>query len=454
MLAAIDMVKQDTQQALRTLVVGLGATGVSCARFLSRSGVPVAVTDSREHPPGLETLQRELPDVALFLGGFDEQAFARAERIVVSPGVSLREPLLAEARARGVEVIGDIELFARHVSAPVIGITGSNGKSTVTTLLGLMLRQAGRNARVGGNLGVPALDLVTDDEPDLYVLELSSFQLETVHSLSCLAAVVLNVSADHMDRYNSLGDYAKAKQTIYHHARLQVVNRDDKFAAALAHEHAPVVGFGLGEPQGNDYGLRRAGDAMWIAHGDTTLMPVAELRMPGLHNLANALAALALGDAAGLPVEVMLQALREFQGLPHRTEWVGEYQGVRWFNDSKATNIGAALAAVQGFEGPLVLIAGGQGKGADFSELAAGLDTRVRHVILLGEAADEIEAALQGRIPVSRAADMTEAVQLAAARAQPGDTVLLSPACASFDMFNGYQQRGEQFVKALLEVFE
>ncbi len=448
------MMEQGVQQALRTLVVGLGDTGVSCARFLSRVGVPVAVTDSRDQPPGLEILQRELPDVALFLGGFDEDAFKRAERIVVSPGVPLREPLLVDARARGVEVIGDIELFARYVSAPVIGITGSNGKSTVTTLLGLMAQQAGRSVRVGGNLGVPALDLVEDEEPDLYVLELSSFQLETVRSLSCLAAVVLNVSPDHMDRYDSVDDYAKAKQAIFHHARMQVVNRDDEHAAALAHEHAPVVGFGLGEPDGKDYGLRNVDGETWIACGDSALMPVAELRMQGRHNIANALAALALGDAAGLPVEAMLQALREFQGLPHRTEWVGEYQGVRWFNDSKATNTGAALAAIHGFEGPLVLIAGGQGKGADFTELAAGLDARVRHVVLLGEAADEIESALHGRIPVSRAADMQEAVQLAAACSKPGDTVLLSPACASFDMFKGYQHRGECFVRALQELSE
>jgi len=454
MLAAINMLEQDTQQALRTLVVGLGVTGVSCARFLSRAGVPVAVTDSRELPPGLETVQQELPDVALFLGKFDTDAFARAERIVVSPGVSLHEPLLIEARARGVEVIGDIELFARHVSAPVIGITGSNGKSTVTTLLGLMAQQAGRDVRVGGNLGVPALDLIEDDEPDLYVLELSSFQLETVQSLSCFAAVVLNVSPDHMDRYDSPGDYAKSKQKIYLQTRLQVVNRDDRDAAELAHENAPVVGFHLGDPQGNDYGLRCVGDELWIAHGEASLMPVAQLRMPGLHNLSNALAALALGDAAGLPVESMLQTLREFQGLPHRTEWVGEYQGVRWFNDSKATNIGAALAAIKGFEGTLVLIVGGQGKGADFTELAAGLDARIRHIVLLGEAADEIETALQRRIPTSHAADMREAVQLAAACAQSGDTVLLTPACASFDLFRGYQHRGECFVQALREMFE
>ncbi|VAW80675.1 UDP-N-acetylmuramoylalanine--D-glutamate ligase [hydrothermal vent metagenome] len=454
MLAAIDMTEREAGQALRTLVVGLGATGLSCARFLSRAGVSVAVTDSRDQPPGLETLQRELPDVALFLGGFDTEAFARAERIIISPGVSLREPLVAEAQARGVEIIGDVELFARHVSAPIIGITGSNGKSTVTTLLGLMVQQAGRNARVGGNLGVPALNLIEKNEPDVYVLELSSFQLEAVQGLSCLAAVVLNISPDHMDRYDSPLEYAKAKQAIYRHARLQVVNRDDAVAATLAHQNAPVVGFTVGEPRGCDYGVRQIGGALWVVHGDTALMSVAELRMPGRHNLANALAALALGDALGLPVETMLRVLRVFQGLPHRTEWVGEYEGVRWFNDSKATNIGAALAAVQGFDGPLVLIAGGQGKGADFSELATGLDLRVRHVILLGEAAGEIEAALRGKISASRAIDMPEAVQLAAAQAQPGDTVLLSPACASFDMFSSYQQRGESFVQALQEVFE
>ncbi len=454
MLAAINMIEQETGQAKRTLVVGLGATGLSCARFLSRAGVPVAVTDSREQPPGLETLQRELPDVALFLGGFDAEAFARAERIVISPGVSLREPLVVEAQARGIEVVGDIELFARNVSAPIIGITGSNGKSTVTTLLGLMAQQAGRNARVGGNLGVPALELVEDDEPEMYVLELSSFQLETVQTLSCLASVVLNISPDHMDRYESPLEYAAAKQTIYRNARLQVVNRDDSVAAALAHPNAPVVGFGTAEPQGKDYGIRSLNGVKWIARGTSALMPVDELRMSGRHNVSNALASLALGEAVGLPVDAMLRVLRVFQGLPHRTEWVGEYQGVRWFNDSKATNIGAALAAIQGFDGPLVLIAGGQGKGADFSELAEGLDARISHIVLLGEAADEIEALLRDRFSVSRATDMTEAVQLAAAHAIPGDTVLLSPACASFDMFSGYRQRGEYFVRALQEVFE
>jgi UDP-N-acetylmuramoylalanine--D-glutamate ligase len=452
-LAAADEMEMDSLQAARTLVVGLGATGLSCARFLARRGVEVAVTDSREQPPALAEMQSELPDVALFLGGFDAQAFARAERIVVSPGVPLDEPLLREARQRGVEIIGDIELFARTVSAPVIAITGSNGKSTVTTLVGAMARRAGKDVRVGGNLGTPALDLVQDQEPDLYVLELSSFQLETVFSLHCLAATVLNISADHMDRYNSLQSYATAKQRIYERATVQVVNRDDAIAAVLAGGKGPRLGFGLGEPSGEDFGIRTVDAVAWICKGSERLMPVSDVRMPGRHNLANALAALALGEAAGLTHEAMVQVLREFQGLPHRTQWLGEYGGVCWYNDSKGTNIGATLAAIHGFDGPLVLIAGGQGKGADFRQLAAGMDARVKAVVLIGEAADEIETALGNRFRVQRATSMTDAVQQAAALADSGDTVLLSPACASFDMFNGYAHRGELFSQAVREYY-
>lgn len=450
-LAAADEMEMNSLQAARTLVVGLGATGLSCARFLARRGVEVAVTDSRDQPPALAEIQRELPDVALFLGGFDAQAFARAERIVVSPGVSLEEPMLGEARRRGVEIIGDIELFARSVSAPVVAITGSNGKSTVTTLVGAMARRAGKDVRVGGNLGTPALDLIQNQEPELYVLELSSFQLETVYSLHCLAATVLNISADHMDRYSSLQSYATAKQRIYEGAAVQVVNRDDAIAAVLAVGTGPRLGFGLGEPSGEDFGIRTVDAVAWICKGRERLMPVSDVRMPGRHNLANALAALALGEAAGLTHEAMLQVLREFQGLPHRTQWLGEYDGVTWYNDSKATNIGAALAAIHGFDGPLVLIAGGQGKGADFRQLAAGMDERVKAVVLLGEAADEIEQVLRDRFSVHRATDMIDAVRQAAALAEAGDTVLLSPACASFDMFNGYAHRGDVFSLAVRE---
>jgi UDP-N-acetylmuramoylalanine--D-glutamate ligase len=452
MLVAAEYMQTDLHRQPRTLVVGLGATGLSCARFLARQGVEVAVTDSREQPPAVAAIRTELPDVALFLGGFDAEIFARAERIVVSPGVPLKHPLIADARRRGVEVVGDIELFARSVEAPVIGITGSNGKSTVTTLVGEMARQAGRQVRVGGNLGTPALDLVGEGEPQLYVLELSSFQLETVTSLHCLAATVLNISADHLDRYASFDEYARAKQRIYAGAQVQVINRDDVLAAALAVQAAPRVSFGLSEPEGENFGIVDTGAGAWIARGSERWMPVAHLRIAGRHNLANALAALALGDAAALDREAMLQVLREFQGLPHRTQWVAEHKGVAWYNDSKATNIGATLAAVQGFDGPLVLIAGGQGKGADFADLAAGLDARVKAVVLIGEAAEEIARALGKRFPIRRAGSMREAVAVAAELAVAGDLVLLSPACASFDMFNNYQHRGEVFTQAVQEL--
>ena len=444
--------ESDPLQAPRTLIVGLGATGLSCARFLARQGVEVAVTDSRQQPPALTDMQKELPDVPLFVGGFDVNAFARAERIVVSPGVSLREPLLKDARQRGIEIIGDIELFARNAIAPVVAITGSNGKSTVTTLLGAMASYAGMDVRVGGNLGTPALDMIRDHEPDLYVLELSSFQLETVQSLRCQAASVLNVSPDHLDRYDSIDSYARAKQQIYAGAKVQIVNRDDPVASALAWGKGLTIGFGLNAPDAQDFGLLDSAAGSWISKGDERWLPLADVRMPGRHNLANALAALALGDAVGLPRQAMVHVLREFQGLPHRTQWVAEYQGVRWFNDSKATNIGAALAAIQGLDGPLVLIAGGLGKGADFGELAAGMGEHVKAVVLLGEAAGEIERSISGGVRTEHAENMADAVQRAAAMAVAGDTVLLSPACASFDMFKGYQERGDLFMRAVREL--
>jgi UDP-N-acetylmuramoylalanine--D-glutamate ligase len=452
MLAAANTMQTYTTTSPRTLVVGLGVTGLSCARFLAKQGVEVAVTDSRENPPGLEEIRRQLPDVALFVGGFDTDVFARAERLVVSPGVSLQEPLLLEARRRGIEIIGDIELFARSVQAPVIAITGSNGKSTVTTLVGEMARQAGCDVRIGGNLGTPALDLIEAIEPDLYVLELSSFQLETVSNLHCLAATVLNLSPDHLDRYASLNDYAAAKQNIYAGAAVQVINRDDTAAAALATTGGDVVSFGLDAPEGQNFGVVHTPAGDWIVRNDERWLPVEQLRLPGRHNLANALAALALGAVAGFDRQAMLQVLRDFRGLPHRTQWVAEHRGVGWYNDSKATNIGATLAAVRGVDGPLVLIAGGQGKGADFSQLAEGLAGRVKAVVLIGEAAEEIEHALAGKVSTLRAGSLKDAVRQAAQLAQAGDKVLLSPACASFDMFENYQQRGELFIQAVQEL--
>ncbi|MEO6696421.1 MAG: UDP-N-acetylmuramoyl-L-alanine--D-glutamate ligase [Gammaproteobacteria bacterium] len=435
----------------RTVVVGLGKTGLSSARFLARRGVPVLVTDSRLQPPGLHELQQELPEVPVSLGGFNSEALARAEQILISPGVWLREPAIVAALARGTPVIGDIELFARYANAPVVAITGANGKSTVTTLVGAMAARAGRDVRVGGNLGTPALDLLKDTEPDLYVLELSSFQLETTSSLDAAAGVVLNITPDHMDRYSDLSEYARAKQRVYRGHGAMVINRDDPQVAAMAEAARRQLGFTLGSPRDDDFGLIERGGETWLSHGARNLITTREVRIQGSHNIANALAALALGHAVGLPLAAMLDTLREFPGLPHRSQWVAEQGGVRWVNDSKGTNVGATIAALQGLaatlgNGRIVLIAGGDGKDADFTMLRAPVYAHARAVVLIGRDAPIIEAALKDCAFISRATDMKDAVRQAARLAQPGDAVLLSPACASFDMYSGYVERGRVFM--------
>ncbi len=442
----------------RTLVVGLGQTGVSCARHLRARGIPVAVTDSRAEPPGLAALRAELPDVALFINGFCADAFAAAERIVLSPGVPLTEPNVQAARARGVPVIGDIELFAQAVAAPVVAITGSNGKSTVTSLVGLMGRLAGLRVAIGGNLGEPALDLLADDV-ELYVLELSSFQLEVIESLRPRVATVLNLSPDHMDRYPDLAAYAAAKERVFRGCEAAVVNLDDAGVCRMRSGDAVRRGFTLGRPQGADFGVCEHQGASWLCRGSEPWMQAAELRIPGRHNLANALAALALGEAAGLPRAAMLAGLRAFEGLPHRSALLAERRAVRWYNDSKGTNPGATVAALEGLASPtgpdrVVLIAGGDGKGADFTPLAAAVERAARAVVLIGRDAPQIAEALAGRVPVYHASDMDEAVRQAATLARPGDCILLSPACASFDMFDNYEHRGEAFAAAVKRLGE
>lgn len=437
------------------LVVGLGQTGLAFARFLAARGESFAVVDSRAHPPGIEELHRELPQVPVFLGPFDKELFARAARLLLSPGVAPQEPAIASAMAQGAEVLGDIELFARHAKAPVVAITGSNGKSTVTALLGEMARAAGRRVLVGGNIGTPALELLEQPVPELYILELSSFQLEVTSSLNCRAAVVLNVSEDHLDRHGDLANYAEIKSRIYRGDGVMVINADDPVVAAMAAEVGrTVVHFSLGEPQQeSDFGLREQDHETWLARGETLLMRSAEVRIPGRHNLANALAALALGEAAGLAMAPMLQTLREFPGLPHRCQWVAEVAGVNYYEDSKGTNVGATLAALAGMPGEkVVLIAGGQGKGQDFSPLRDAVEQRARAVVLIGEDAPLLANVLEGTVELAHAREMKEAVSLAASLAQSGDTVLLSPACASFDMFRNYVERGEHFVAAVKEM--
>lgn len=443
-----------------TLVVGLGASGLSAARTLAHLGAAFAVVDTRPAPPGLAELDRLAPDAEVRCGDFAQAAalFDRAARLVVSPGISVRTPAIAAVAARGVPVWGDIELFARLTRVPVVGISGSNGKSTVTTLLGEMAQAAGLRTAVGGNLGTPALDLWLAHEgagtpPDLYVLELSSFQLETTQTLACAAATVLNVSADHLDRYDGMDDYAAAKARLFERAAVQVVNREDARVLAMTRRERPVVSFGTDRPLApGDYGLERRGDAIELLRGATPLLASDELRIGGLHNCANVLAAFALGAAAGLPDAPMLAAARAFAGLAHRTQLVAEHAGVRWYDDSKGTNVGATVAAIAGLPGPLVLIAGGDGKGQDFAPLAGALAGRARAVLLLGRDAPLIEAALAGQVPNERVADMDAAVARAAALAQAGDTVLLSPACASLDMYRNYAERGRLFAEAARRV--
>ncbi|MGE0370525.1 MAG: UDP-N-acetylmuramoyl-L-alanine--D-glutamate ligase [Gammaproteobacteria bacterium] len=435
-----------------TLVVGLGITGLSCARLLRDLGLPVEVTDSRMEPPGLEAARREIADVPLHLGGFSAPALERCARILLSPGVASDEPYVLSARARGVNVIGDIELFARCADAPVAAITGSNGKSTVTALLGAMAQADGRVVRVGGNIGTPALDLLQAVPPELYVLELSSFQLETTASLNARAAVILNLSPDHLDRYPDMQAYLEAKLRVYAGDGAVVVNRDDPSLCACVPERRSVVSFGAGVPAAGDYGLVVAAGQTWLAYGDEQMIAVDELGLRGSHNALNALAALALGAAVGLTRAGMLAALRAFTGLPHRMQMVGERRGVRWFNDSKGTNVGATLAALGGLPGRVVLIAGGLGKGQDFSPLRDLAAAKARAVVLIGRDAPLIEAALHNVASIHYAGDMREAVARAAALAQAGDSVLLSPACASFDMFKGYEDRGRRFVAAFEEL--
>lgn len=434
------------------IVVGLGKSGMSIVRHLARRALPFAVADTRANPPELATLQAHYPEVEVRCGELDVEFLCRASELLVSPGLAVSTPALQAAVARGVKLSGDIDLFAREAKAPIIAITGSNAKSTVTTLVGEMAQAAGRKVAVGGNLGTPALDLLSDDV-ELYVLELSSFQLETTEQLNAEVATCLNVSEDHMDRYAGLPAYHQAKHRIFRGARQVVINRDDRLSRPLVGDDVPVWSFGLGKPDFKGFGLIEENGEKFLAFQFEVLMSVRELKMRGAHNQSNALAALALGHAVGLPLATMLQTLRTFGGLPHRCQWVRERAGVDYYDDSKATNVGAALAAIVGLgadiDGKLVLIAGGDGKGADFSALREPIAQYCREVILLGRDAGRLASTLQGAVTLRQVQSLEEAVQQAAACALPGDAVLLSPACASLDMFKNFEERGHLFAAAV-----
>jgi UDP-N-acetylmuramoylalanine--D-glutamate ligase len=446
-------------KAAAAVIVGLGRTGFSCARYLHKRGWRVAVTDTREEPPELARLRALDPAIEVRLGGLETHLLDDAMCVVASPGVSLAEPFFTEARRRGLEIVGDIELFARAADAPVAGITGTNGKSTVTTLLGRMAERAGVRVRVGGNLGEPALDLLDADDgsvgaapAELYVLELSSFQLETTHSLDLTAAAVLNVSADHLDRYASLQAYAAAKARIFARCDTAVINLDDALVVTMPRPGQRTLGFSLRATIGADYALASDAGQWCLTRRGSPLLALADMKLGGGHNAANALAALALGEALDLPLAAMRAELKSFPGLPHRSQWVADVGGVAYINDSKGTNVGATLAAVRGTAVPVVLIAGGEGKNQDFAPLTAAFRGKLRHAVLIGRAAAAIAQALEGVCAVERCATLEEAVRRAARAAQPGDAVLLSPACASLDMFTDYAHRGAVFEQAVREL--
>jgi UDP-N-acetylmuramoylalanine--D-glutamate ligase len=481
------------------VIVGLGRTGLSCARYLHARGWRLAITDTRPKPPEMTRLAELDPGVPVRVGGLDAGLLEGADCVVASPGVSLSEPFFVEARRRGLEIVGDIELFARAVDAPVVGITGTNGKSTVTTLVGRMAERAGLRVRVGGNLGQPALDLLSPPHSrdvqasgsaassavaqgglvrgaqpaaaaarsgsapgssarvalaptQLYVLELSSFQLESTTSLDLKAGVVLNVTPDHLDRYDCVESYAQAKARIFARCETAVINLDDPLVVAMPRPGRKTLSFSLRASIGADYAVTTRDGDWWLTRRGEPLLAVSAMKIKGLHNAANALASLALGDALGLPIPAMLEELRTFPGLPHRSQWVADVRGVTYVNDSKGTNVGATIAAVSGMQGPLIIIAGGDGKNQDFAELADVFRGKVRHTVLIGRDAAAIAKALNGVCTLETCLTLEDAVRAAAKAAQPGDTVLLSPACASLDMFRDYTHRGAVFTQAVKEL--
>lgn len=453
-------------QDKQVLVLGLGDTGLSALRWLHRQGARLSVADTRKNPPGVATLQAELPSVKLHTGAFAEAVFNHAEIIVISPGVPMAEPLVQVAIQRGVPVLGDVELFAQYkpATAKVIAITGSNGKSTVTTLVGEMCKAAGLKTVVAGNIGLPVLDTLIGDEadvyvPDVYVIELSSFQLETTSSLNADAATVINISEDHMDRYQGLDDYAQAKARVFFGQGVQVLNRQDAWSMGMALPGRDIVTFGLDQASSDcDFGLSTQANITQLMHGSEAMLATTEMKIAGLHNAANALAAMALCEVIGVPQISMVKALREYKGLSHRVEWVADIGHVDFYDDSKGTNVGATYAALQGLVGPndskkIVLIAGGDGKGQDFSPLAEIVEKNARAVVLIGRDAAQIETALSGtKVVLMNAESLEAAVKTAYDLAKAGDAVLLSPACASFDMFRNYVHRAEVFVQSVKDL--
>ena len=440
-----------------SVIVGLGSTGLSCAKYFASKGKPYKVVDNRDDPPGLSALIEQFPATEYEVGGFFLDTFKNARELVVSPGINLNTSEIVAARRAGVPVTGDIDIFSKLVTTPIIGITGSNGKSTVVSILAEILKKAGKKYGLGGNLDganfKPALDLLGEGKKDFYVLELSSFQLETTEKLSAEVAAILNLSPDHMDRYETLEEYHRAKLRVFNGCKQILINRDDDYSYPQKKLGLPVWDYGFSRPGVNGLGLLEEDGDQYLAFQFEKLVSVNELKVFGQHNIKNVLAAAGLAMSLGIDMKYIRAAIKEFEGLPHRCQWVANIRGVEFYNDSKGTNVGATMAAVEGLgqiiSGHILLIAGGLSKGADFRPLVQMINRWGKEVILIGQDAVEMAAKFDNDIQTYFANDMQDAVSVALEHATPGDAVLLSPACASFDMFQNFQERGQTFIQSV-----
>jgi len=433
------------------IVVGLGKTGLSCFRYLSHKGLNVAITDSREIPPELSKLKEEFGSVPTYLGNINEKALLASDQIILSPGVSLDNKSIQLSIKNKIPVFGDIELFCQKAKAPIIAVSGSNGKSTVTTIIAEMTSSAGLKTYVGGNIGVPALDLLDGTTPDLYVLELSSFQLETTYSLNAHASVILNISPDHMDRYSSFDDYVDAKKRIYSGQGFMIINKDEEYSDSIITSNREIIYFTLDVPKEGSYGLINHKNEIWLSRGREKIINKSQLKIKGEHNVGNALAAMALAETVSIPTSVMFDVLKDFTGLQHRCQFVKKINNVDWYNDSKATNVKACVASIKGLSqfGNIILIAGGDSKKSDLSDLRSVIEKYVKKVFLLGVDAKKLADVIGSEVEKEFVENMNEAVKGANKIADSSDLVLLAPACSSLDMYKNYEQRGDAFIAAV-----